>query len=232
MTTYTELVQQIRDYTETDSAVLTDAICNDFIEHAEIRIFKDVDLDCYKFVANGSTAANNRWVPLPGQNANEETPRLSDFTTVRYVTLYLDSGSKKRYPLNKVDADFMNEYYDTPETGSASVPKYYGMWDQGTLVLAPTPNAIYKFEVGFTKLPTGLSSSNAENWVSVNAPRTLLYACLCEAFKFLKAPQNQQVYEQSYRESITALAQEQMGKKRRDEYRDGAIRIPIPSANP
>jgi hypothetical protein len=44
MTTYTELVQQIRDYTETDSAVLTDAICNDFIEHAEIRIFKDVNL--------------------------------------------------------------------------------------------------------------------------------------------------------------------------------------------
>ena len=98
MTTYTELLAQIRDYTETDSAVLTDAICNDFIEHAEIRIFKDVDLDCYKFVANGSTAANNRWVPLPGQNANEETPRLSDFTTVRYVTLYLDSGTRKRYP--------------------------------------------------------------------------------------------------------------------------------------
>ena len=41
MTTYTELLAQIRDYTETDSAVLTDAICNDFIEHAEIRIFKD-----------------------------------------------------------------------------------------------------------------------------------------------------------------------------------------------
>ena len=56
MTTYTELVQQIRDYTETDSAVLTDTICNDFIEHAEIRIFKDVDLDCYKDVQNGATA--------------------------------------------------------------------------------------------------------------------------------------------------------------------------------
>ena len=45
---------------------------------------------------------------------------------------------KKRYPLTRTDADFMNEYYDTPETGSASVPKYYAQWDQGTLVLAPT----------------------------------------------------------------------------------------------
>ena len=95
MTTYTELVQQIRDYTETDSAVLTDAICNDFIEHAEIRIFKDVDLDCYKDVQNGATAANNRWVPLPGQTSAEETPRLTDMTTIRYVTLYLDSGTKR-----------------------------------------------------------------------------------------------------------------------------------------
>ena len=39
MTTYTELLAQIRDYTETDSAVSTDAICNDFIEY-EIRILR------------------------------------------------------------------------------------------------------------------------------------------------------------------------------------------------
>ena len=148
------------------------------------------------------------------------------------LTIYLDSGTKVRHKLVRVDSDFMNEYYDTPETGSASMPKYYAQWDEGTLVLAPTPNAIYKFEVGFTKLPTGLSSGNTETWVSVNVPRVILYAALCEAFKFLKAPQDQQVYEQSYREAVTALAQEQMGKKRRDEYRDGAIRIPIPSANP
>ena len=48
----------------------------------------------------------------------------------------------------------------------------------------------------------------------------------------MKAPQDQQVYEASYREAISQLAQEQLGKKRRDEFRDGSIRIPIPSANP
>ena len=42
MTTYAELVTQIRDYTETDNQVLTDAIINDFIEHAEHRIFRDI----------------------------------------------------------------------------------------------------------------------------------------------------------------------------------------------
>ena len=38
MTTYTELVTQIREYTETGSNVLTDTIINDFIEHTENRI--------------------------------------------------------------------------------------------------------------------------------------------------------------------------------------------------
>ena len=71
-----------------------------------------------------------------------------------------------------------------------------------------------------------------ETWVSVNAPRVILYACLCEVFKYLKAPQEQAVYEQSFKEAITELAQEQLGKKRRDEYRDGSMRIAIPSTNP
>jgi hypothetical protein len=48
----------------------------------------------------------------------------------------------------------------------------------------------------------------------------------------LKAPNDQQVYEASFQEAISALAQEQLGKKRRDEYRDGSIRVPIPSNNP
>ena len=49
MTTYAELTQQIIDYTETDSNVLTTTILNDIIEHAESRIFRNVDLDIAGF---------------------------------------------------------------------------------------------------------------------------------------------------------------------------------------
>mgnify|MGYP003625712215 CR=1 FL=1 len=44
MTTYTELVTQIREYTETDSNVLTDTIVDDFIEHTENRILRELNL--------------------------------------------------------------------------------------------------------------------------------------------------------------------------------------------
>lgn len=233
MTTYAELVTQIRDYTETDNQVLTDTIINDFIEHSEHRIFRDVELNNDNVYVNGNTASGNRFVRLPGFSSTDPSkPEISDIATIRYVTLYTDTAPRTRFDLVRVDQDFLAEYYDTPEVASTARPRYYANWDMGTIVVAPTPNAVYKFEIGITKKPTGLSSSNTETWVSVNAPRVLLYACLCEAFKFLKAPQDQQVYEASYREAISQLAQEQLGKKRRDEFRDGSIRIPIPSANP
>tara|TARA_Y100000816_G_scaffold62726_1_gene41427 strand:+ start:1965 stop:2666 length:702 start_codon:yes stop_codon:yes gene_type:complete len=233
MTTYAELVTQIRDYTETDNQVLTDAIINDFIEHAEHRIFRDIELNSDNVYVNGNTAANNRFVRLPGFSATDPSkPSIDEIATIRYVTLYTDTAPRTRFDLVRVDQDFLAEYYDTPEVGSSAKPRYFANWDMGTIVVAPTPNAVYKFEIGITKKPTGLSSSNTKTWVSVNAPNVILYACLCEAFKFLKAPQDQQVYEASYQEAIQALAQEQLGKKRRDEFRDGSLRVPIPSANP
>ena len=48
MTTFSELQTQIRSYTETSSDVLTDTIVNDFILQAELRIFREVDLDCFR----------------------------------------------------------------------------------------------------------------------------------------------------------------------------------------
>ena len=39
-------------------------------------------------------------------------------------------------------------------------------------------------------------------------------------------------YEQAYATAVQELAQEQLGKKRRDEYRDGSLRIKVPSQNP
>ena len=232
MTTYAELVTQIRDYSETDSAVLTTTIINDIIENAEDRIFRSVELDCFKEYISGNTAANNRFVGLPGQTASATTPTISDLATIRYVTLYTNSGTKERSELVRVDVDFLNEYYPTPEVGSTAKPRYYATWDMGKIAIAPTPNAVYKFEIGITKKPTGLSSGNTTTWVSVNAERALLYACMVETFIFLKAPQDQQVYEQSYATALQELAQEQLGKKRRDEYRDGSLRIKVPSQNP
>ena len=148
MTTYAELVTQIRDYTETDNQVLTDTIVNDFIEHAEYRIFRAIELNNDNVYVNGNTASGNRFVKLPGNDATDPSaPQLDDIATIRYVTIYTDSGTKQRHDLVRVDQDFMSEYYDTPEVASTAIPRYYANWDMGTIVVAPTPNAVYKLSL-------------------------------------------------------------------------------------
>ena len=63
--TYAELVQQIRDYTEVDSNVLTDTIVNGFISNAEFRILRDVDSDNNRRYATASLVATQRFIDTP-----------------------------------------------------------------------------------------------------------------------------------------------------------------------
>ena len=63
--TYTELLQKIRDYTEVGSTVLTDSICNGFIQDAEFRIFRDVDSDNNRRYATSSLVAGQRYIDIP-----------------------------------------------------------------------------------------------------------------------------------------------------------------------
>ena len=224
MTTYAELVDQIRAYTETDANVLTTTIVNDFIANAENRIFREVDLDIFRSYQIASLTANNPFVTLPGAG-------ISDTALIRSVQIYGQSLGNSRKKLEQKDVTFMNEYW--PDRTATATPVYYSNWKAGNIYLAPTPDVAYNIEVALNKLPTGLSSTNTTTWVSTNAPRTLLYACLCEAFKFLKGPYDLLgQYEQGYANALQDLSIEQQGRGRRDEYMDGVLRTPLKSQQP
>jgi len=223
MTTYSELVTQIRDYTETSSDVLTDTIVNDFIEHAEKQIFRSVDLDIYRSYQYATLTQGVPFVSLPGAN-------LGQLAFIRSAQIY-DQADPIRYYLYQKDITYMNEYW--PNRDTTAQPKYYAMWDQDTIYLAPTPNTAYNIELALNKQEDGLSSSNTTTWVSTNAPKVLLYACLVEAFRFLKGPDNMlQYYEQGYQQALQGLQLEQQGRRRRDEYYDGVVRFPLNSQQP
>ena len=221
MTTYAELTQQIIDYTETDSNVLTTAILNDIIEHAESRIFRNADLDVFKKYKTANLTIGDPFVAMPGA-----TPQL--FAFIRYIQIF--STDNVRITLEKKDTSFINEFI--PNRTTTGTPKYYANWDNDTIILAPSPDATYTVELAYNAQQTGLSSSNTTTWVSNNAPEMLLYACLVEAFKFLKNPQMVQMYESYYKQALQPFVGEQMGRRRRDEYMDGVPRIAIPSENP
>ena len=82
-------------------------------------------------------------------------------------------------------------------------------------------------------VPDGLSSSNTTTYISLYFPNGLLYCCLSEAYGFLKGPIDMlTLYENKYKQEVQKFANEQVGRRRRDDYTDGAVRIPVNSANP
>lgn len=216
--TYNELVTDIRNYTEVDANVFTHAVINTFILMTENRILRDIDLDVFKLEVTGNLTANNKFLTAP-----------SDILTHRYMMLTSAGGDQ--IFLDFRDTSFMKEYW--PDGTDTGVPKYYSVWDQNTFYIAPTPAASYAVELGYIYKPAQLSSTNPTTWVSINAPEALLYGCLVQAYSYTKGPENMiSFFNNSYKEAIQGLGIEQQGRRRRDEYRDGMIRIPVKSESP
>ena len=220
--TLTNLQDDIRNYTEVDSSVLSDSILNTVIKNAENRIYREVDSDDNRFYATSNLAAGNRYVTIP-----------SDLRFIRYVQLTDSSGNQVF--LDKRDTSFMAEYYNTPNTASG-IPKYYANWDANYWLVAPTPDNTYLITLAYTKQPDSITTSPGSTqgtYTSNKYQDLLLYGCLVEAYGYLKGPADLlQYYEQSYIRAAKSYSIEQEGRRRRDEWQDGVIRSQIKSPSP
>jgi len=213
--TYAELLQKIRDYTEVDSNVLTDSILNGIIENVEFKILREVDSDNNRRYATANLITSDRFINRP-----------AGLLIVRSAQIVDSNGSSEpenREFLQFRDTSFMSEFNPTGATG---VPKYYSMWDEEKIVVAPTPDATYEIQLNYILKDPGLSATNTTTYLSLNFPDGLLYACLAEAYGFLKGPVDMlQLYDKKYGEAAQRFSIEQMGRRRRDEYQAGVPRI-------
>jgi len=236
--TLSELENDIRNYTEVDSTVFTGAILSRFIENAEFRINNDLPMDSDRFVDEGTMAADVDNIRVPAGTL-----------FVRGVEVFNASNSTEKGTwLQKRDQTFLSEYVGRltgPEgstTSGADVtgkPKYYSMFGgatgttdttSGSIYLAPTPDVNYIFRIYFNKVPSGLETATSGTYISRYFPQGLLYASLVEAYGFLKGPADMlTLYEQKYTQELQKFAAMQIGRRRRDDYTDGTIRIPIES---
>ena len=215
---YSELVSNVRNYAEVESEVLTDSLVNTFIVNIENRIQREIDIDAFRKFQFSSFTIGSPFVTVPNDFAFERGVQIKDQIT------------KDRTWLEQRDTTFIDEYnVDRSDTGT---PKYYANWDQNTLIVAPTPDAAYEIELWYNKTPDRLSSTNTTTYLSNNAPEVLIYGTVVEAFSYLKNPTYVQLYDQKYAQAMQFLAQTQMGRKRRDEYADGVLRIPLKSVDP
>jgi len=221
--TYANLKTDLRSYTEVDSTVLTDAICNTITKNAENRIYREADNDDNRFYATSNLTIGNRYVTIP-----------TDLRIIRYAQLTNSNVTPNVHVyLERKDTSFMTEYYDTPSTASG-LPAYYANWDAQYWLVAPTPDKAYEITLAYIKQPSSITASDSTTtYLSNKYQDLLLYAALLEAYGYLKGPQNMvQYYQQSYQQALQSYAIEQQGRRRRDEYQDGVIRTPLKSPPP
>ena len=226
--TLANLQDDIRGYTEVDDGVFTSGVLNTIIKNAENKIYREADSDDNRFYATSALVNGNRYVTIP-----------TDLRFIRYAQL-TDAAGDQTF-LEKKDTSFMSEYYNTPNTASG-IPKYYGNWDAEFWVVAPTPNAQFSITLAYVKQPISITNTTqptaapaATNgtYVSNKYQDLLLYACLVEAYGYLKGPVDMlQYYAQAYQKAMQSYAIEQQGRRRRDEYQDGVIRTPLKSPSP
>jgi len=224
--TYAELVQKIRDYTEVGSEVLTATIVNGFIRDAEFKIFREADADYAREYANSTFTANNRFVALPNATGVSSSERRA--LIVRSVVATNSSGVQ--VSLEPRDDTFLTEFNSTGATG---FPKYYATFRENAIEVAPTPSSAFVVSIDYIYTPDALSTTNTTTYISLNAPELLLYACLVEAFAYLKGPMDMyKLYQEKYNMALQGFTLEQTGRRRRDEYQDGTLRIKVPSPSP
>jgi hypothetical protein len=239
--TYATISSNIKSYTEVDANVFTQAVLDDFIMLAENRINVDLPMDADRFVQEGQFVADDNTINNPAGALFVRGVEVFPSTTVT-----TEQGTW----LEKRDQTFLSEYVgrltgpEGPNTGQdvTGVPKYYAMFGgatgltdstSGGLYLAPTPDLAYYFRIYYNKLPAGLSAGNTTTYISNYFPQLLLYATLVEAYGFLKGPMDMlTLYEQKYNTELQKIAGMQLGRRRRDDYTDGTVRLKIESPSP
>ena len=84
------LQTDIRNYTEVDSGVLTDAIINTFIVNAENKIYREADSDDNRFYATSNLTTGNRYVTIPDDLRIIRYIQLKDTTVTPNVQIFLE----------------------------------------------------------------------------------------------------------------------------------------------
>ena len=98
MTDYSDLTDNVRNYTETTTSVLSDTVIQPFIESIEDKIRRTVDLNYYRKYDFATLTVDNSFLPLP-----------SDWEATRSLQIYdASASSPERTYLIQKDFSFMN----------------------------------------------------------------------------------------------------------------------------
>ena len=205
---FTQLEANIKNFLEDDGSEF-DASIPEIIAQAENMIFARLpNLPCYRKELTGNFVIGTKEYDV----ANARMIRQIAVTKANSDVIYLK---------HRVDS-YLRDF--VPNATTQGEPFMYATKKATTsgikILIGPVPSATLAFEIDFIGLETGLSSTNANNWVGDNAEQVLLSACLYESSAFLKAPDSVNLYKAQFDEAI-ALFQQEMQRNYQSEYEGG-----------
>ena len=208
ITTYAGLYQAIQDFTEVDEQTFLDSIPT-FVQDTERLVNNTVQLPAFRRNVTGSCSPSFPYLTLP-----------DDFLSTFSVAI-VDSLLGYKYMLNK-DVNYIREAFPYPSvTGE---PTHYGLFDQNTFLLGPTPDQEYTVELHYFAYPQSIVTAGS-TWLSQNYPNVLLYGALVEAYIYLKGESDVlQAYQAKFDQAMVPLKQLSDGKDRQDMYRTMQVR--------
>jgi hypothetical protein len=210
--TYGTLKTAIQDYLDNSETTFTNNLDN-FIQTAEERILKAVQLPVFRKNVTGSVTASDTYLAAP-----------DDFLAP-YSLAVIDGSNNYSYLLLK-HVSWIRDY--TPAVATTGEPLYYAIFDNDSFILAPTPNSNYSVELHYYYRPNSLTtvSSSSQTWLSENAPNAMLYGSLVEGAVFMKSdPQTIALYDSKFQEALGMLKLLGEFKDVRDEARNDQIKI-------
>ena len=209
--TLTTLTASVQEWTQNDESTFVAEIPF-FIQNAEERIFKVVDLEYFRKNVTGVMTSGNKFLQKP-----------SDWLA-NFSLSFVNSSSENVFLLQK-DVNYLQEFHPNPS--STGTPRFYASFDVNNFIIAPTPNSNFNVEVHYYYRPASLTTDNSgSTWISTNAPDALLYATLIEAYTFMKGENDLlQLYTARFTEAISRLKIYAEAKENTDAYREGLVRV-------
>ena len=208
--TYAQLKQAIQDYTDNDETSFVTNLTI-FIQQAEERILKNVQLSLFRKNVSGTLSSSNKYLACP-----------SDFLAP-FSLSFVDANSDHQF-LEFKDTDFVQSF--NPNAATTGNPRYYAVFDINNFIIGPTPNAASVIELHYFYRPASLTagSDSGTTWLSENAQIAMLYGSLLEAYTYMKGePDLVALYEKRFGEALVGMKMLGEAKEVTDEYRVGKI---------
>jgi len=183
------------------------------IRAAEEDIFRQVQLPDLMQTATANCVTNDQFLPMP-----------TDFLSPYSLGVVL--GGEMQMLMSK-DHSFIREAY--PVVTDGGVPRFYAIYNDANIILAPTPDSNYQVELNYFYEPASITAGadSGTTWLSTNAENALLFGTLLQGYIYSKGDQDVFAqYKEQYQTALAALKILAEGRNRKDVYRQADRRIP------